>query len=215
MTVPEVKYNIPPWGPPGSPCHRTCRTRSRQTGWTCLGRPRRRRDAPTVRDSFRCMVHWLLQLVAFRLQGSSEKFKGGIMLCKTLKVRWIFNFVLRIFRFFWGRQNFFFWFYNPPPPKKEKEKLDLTFSNIPPTNTTSSSSTTSTSIIPSIPSTNRRSTCLHPHIYSRLWLFQQLLGQKLRVFICSELLWVLESNETHFPQVSGWWLLREIRRYRL
>ena len=46
---------------------------------------------------------------------------------------------------------------------------DLTLSNISPTNATSSFSTTSTS---SIPSTNRRSTGIHPCIYSRLWLFQ-------------------------------------------
>ena len=28
---------------------------------------------------------------------------------------------------------------------------------------------------------------------------QQLLGQKPRIFVCSELLWALESNETSFP----------------
>ena len=55
----------------------------------------------------------------------------------------------------------------------QKKKFgDLTLSNIPPTNTTSSSSTTSTTSTSSIPSTNRRSTGLHPYIYSRLWLFQ-------------------------------------------
>ena len=51
----------------------------------------------------------------------------------------------------------------------QKKFGDLTLSNLPLTNTTSSFSTTSTS---SISSTNRRSTGLHPYIYSRLWLFQ-------------------------------------------
>ena len=54
----------------------------------------------------------------------------------------------------------------------KKKVGDLTLSHIPPTNTTSSSSTTSTTSTFSIPSTNRRSPGLHPHIYSRLWLFQ-------------------------------------------
>ena len=54
----------------------------------------------------------------------------------------------------------------------QKKFWDLTLSNIPPANTTSSSSTTSTTSTFSIPSTDRRSTGLHPHIYSRLSLFQ-------------------------------------------
>ena len=49
---------------------------------------------------------------------------------------------------------------------------DIPFSNIPPTNTTSSSSTIRTTSTTSILITNRRSTDLHPCIYSRLWLFQ-------------------------------------------
>ena len=35
--------------------------------------------------------------------------------------------------------------------------------------------------------------------YGCFRLKQQHLGQKLRVFFCSELLWALESNETLFP----------------
>ena len=78
---------------------------------------------------------------------------------------WIFDFVLRIFWFFFAPKIFFLDSIIFP----QKKFGDLTLSNIPPTNTTSSFSTTSTS---SIPSTNRRSTGLHPYIYSRLWLFQ-------------------------------------------
>ena len=48
----------------------------------------------------------------------------------------------------------------------------ITFANIPPTNTTSSSITIRTTSPTSILTTNKRSTDLHPCIYSRLWLFQ-------------------------------------------
>ena len=51
----------------------------------------------------------------------------------------------------------------------KKKFGDIKLSNIPPTSTTSSSITTSTS---SILSTSRRSTGLHHHNYSRLWLSQ-------------------------------------------
>ena len=78
---------------------------------------------------------------------------------------WIIDFVLRIFKSFFLRQYFFLDSIIYPP----KKFGDLTLSNIPPTNTITSFSTTSTS---SILSTNRRSTGLHNHIYSRLWLFQ-------------------------------------------
>ena len=77
----------------------------------------------------------------------------------------MFDFVLRIFFIFLCVQNILLGFYN----FHKKMFGDLPFSNIPPTNTTSSSKTTSTL---SIPRTNMRSTGLHPHIYSRLWLFQ-------------------------------------------
>ena len=78
---------------------------------------------------------------------------------------WIFDFVFRIFRLFLTQKIFFLDSIIFP----KKKFGDLTLSNLPLTNTTSSFSTTSTS---SIPSTNRRSTGLHPYIYSRLWLFQ-------------------------------------------
>ena len=76
---------------------------------------------------------------------------------------------------FWLCHKDFYLFFAPKiffldsiiyPPKKFG---DLTLSNLPLTNTTSSFSTTSTF---SIPSTNRRSSGLHPHIYFRLWLLQ-------------------------------------------
>ena len=67
--------------------------------------------------------------------------------------------------------------------------VDLTLSNIPPTNTTGSSSTTSTTSTSSVSSTSRRSTGLHPHIYSRLWLFHRgwrepgnMIVQRGRIF---------------------------------
>ena len=49
---------------------------------------------------------------------------------------------------------------------------------------------------------------IHNSSFVTIWVFipdngcfrweQQLLGQKLRVFLCSELLWALESNKTLF-----------------
>ena len=54
----------------------------------------------------------------------------------------------------------------------QKKFGDLILSNIPPTNTISFFSTTSTTSTSSIPSTNRRSTGLYPHINFRLRLFQ-------------------------------------------
>ena len=78
---------------------------------------------------------------------------------------WIFYFFLLIFL---CTTNFLFGFYNFPL----KKFGDLTLSNLPLTNTTSSFSTTSITSTSSIPSTNRRSTGLHPYIYSRLWLFR-------------------------------------------
>ena len=84
------------------------------------------------------------------------------MLCTNVLSRSIFDFVLRIFIFFFA-PHFSFWILKF---SKKNNFGDLPLSHIPPKNTTSSSSTTSTS---SIPSTNTRSTDLHPHIYSRLW----------------------------------------------
>ena len=81
---------------------------------------------------------------------------------------WIFDFVLRIFLFFFAPEIFFLDSIIFP----KKNFWDLTPTNLPLTNTTSSFSTTSTTSTSSIPSTNRRSTGLHPYIYSRLWLFQ-------------------------------------------
>ena len=78
---------------------------------------------------------------------------------------WIFDFVLRIFWFFFCTKNFLFGLIFFP----EKEFGDLSLSNFTLSNTTSSFSTTSTS---GIPSSNRRSTGLHPYIYFRLCPFQ-------------------------------------------
>ena len=90
---------------------------------------------------------------------------------KDSEVKLDFLHCLQDFLNFIFSKNFLFGFY-----KSLKKKFwDLTFSNIPPTNTTSFSNTTSTTSTTSttiIRSTNRRSTGLHPHIYSRLWLFQ-------------------------------------------
>ena len=80
------------------------------------------------------------------------------------------DFWLRLedFKILFCTKNFLFGFYNFPP----KKFGDLPLSKLPLTNSTSSFSTTSTTSTSSIPSTNRRSTGLHPYIYSRLWLFQ-------------------------------------------
>ena len=89
-----------------------------------------------------------------------------LMLCKTLKSRWSFDFVFRICVFIFAPKisdSIIF---------SKKKFKDLPLSNIPPSKPTSSSSTTSTTSTSSIPSTNRRSTGLDPYIYSRLWLFQ-------------------------------------------
>ena len=89
------------------------------------------------------------KLIVLQLQ---LQFTRGIMLCETLKWRWIFDLVLRIFRSFFGPKTFFLDSIILPPKKFE----DLILSNIPPTNTTGSFSTSS------ILSTNRRITGLHP-----------------------------------------------------